>query len=310
MCCLKENGLPSYSSKSDLLLLVTAVIWGGAFVAQRVGMEYVGPFTYNGIRFALGILVLLPFVFRGARQELEAPSPILAVSRQKIIAGGVATGATIFCAASLQQVGLVYTTAGKAGFITGLYVVIVPVIGIFIGRQTNKGTWIGAGLAAVGLYFLSVTASFTIAAGDLLVLIGAVLWAVHVHLIGWLAPRMNAVRLAVIQYAACSILSLLTAVAIEPITLADVQAAAVPILYGGVLSVGVAYTLQVVAQKNAHPAHAAILLSMESVFAALGGWLLLNEILPLRGLLGCSLMLGGMLISQLHGVAVRSRPRP
>jgi drug/metabolite transporter (DMT)-like permease len=194
---------------------------------------------------------------------------------------------------------LVYTTAGKAGFITGLYVIIVPLLGLFWRQQPKIGTWLGAFLAAIGLYFLSVTEEFTIELGDLLVLIGAFFWAAHVLIIGWLSPRINPIKLAFSQYVACSILSLITACVIEDITMLSIFQAAIPILYGGLLSVGVAYTLQVVAQRDAHPAHAAILMSLEAVFAAIGGWLILGEIISARGLFGCGLMLSGMLLSQL-----------
>jgi len=170
------------------------------------------------------------------------------------------------------------------------------------------GTWLGAILAAVGLYFLSITQTLSISAGDLLVLIGAFFWAVHVLLLGWLSPRMDALKLAFVQYTACSLLSLLIAVMVETITLQGIIEAAMPILYGGVVSVGVAYTLQIIAQKHAHPAHAAILLSLETVFAALGGWLILNETLSARALLGCSLMLAGMLCSQLSTYLFRREP--
>ncbi len=297
--------LPIYSFKSDLLLLLTAMIWGVAFVAQRIGMDYVGPFTFNGIRFALGILVLVPFYFRNRFHHREQPPLPERRSPSAVIWGAAATGGVIFCAASLQQVGLVYTTAGKAGFITGLYVVLVPIFGIFLGQKTHFGTWAGGILAAVGLYLLSVTENFSIAFGDLLVLIGAVLWAVHVHLISWLSPQMNSMRLAMLQYAACALLSSAVALLFESIDPVSLRLAAGAILYGGVFSVGIAYTLQVVAQKRAHPAHAAILLSLEAVFAALGGWLLLDEVLPMRGLFGCGLMLTGMLISQLYGFIAR-----
>jgi drug/metabolite transporter (DMT)-like permease len=199
-------------------------------------------------------------------------------------------------------VGLVYTTAGNAGFITGLYVVIVPILGIVFKFRANSGTWIGASLAAVGLYFLSVTENFTIAYGDFLVLVGAFLWATHVLVIGFLSPRTDPLKLAMTQFLICSLLSLITAMIFENITFHSIKDAAIPILYGGVLSVGVAYTLQVVAQRNAHPAHAAILLSLEAVFAAIGGWIMLDEQLTSRGFIGCGLMLSGMLISQLWGL--------
>jgi len=288
--------------KSDALLLTTAIIWGFAFVAQRAGMDYVGPFTFNGIRFAIGSLSLLPLVLM-SREQRTATNKILPNPGLKtILFGGAALGLALFSGASFQQIGLVYTTAGKAGFITGLYVIMVPVLGLFWKQQPKIGTWIGAILAAIGLYFLSVTEQFTIEMGDLLVLIGAIFWAAHVLIVGWLSPRINPIKLAFSQYVACSILSLITASVVELITLSSIFEAAIPILYAGLLSVGIAYTLQVIAQRDAHPAHAAILLSLEAVFAAVGGWLILGEIISPRGLVGCGLMLAGMLLSQLWGL--------
>jgi drug/metabolite transporter (DMT)-like permease len=295
--------------KADALLMVTAMIWGFAFVAQRIGMEHVGPFTFNGVRFALGSLSLLPLLLRG-NFRTTSPGHRQPAEAASLLRAGSAAGIALFLGASLQQVGLVYTTAGKAGFITGLYVVIVPLLGLFWRQQPDAGTWIGAALAAVGLYLLSVTGTFTIQIGDLLELLGAFFWAGHVLIIGHYSPRIDALRLAFVQYAACSLLSLLAAAAVETVTMEGLIGAAVPIFYGGVLSVGVAYTLQVVAQKDAHPAHAAILLSMEAVFAALGGWMLLEETLSLRGAIGCGLMLAGMLLSQLDAYLFGPRRQP
>ena len=292
--------------KSDTLLLSTAIIWGFAFVAQRVGMDYVGPFTFNGIRFAIGSLSLLPLVAMSREQRTVTHKILPPPGLKTVLWGGGALGLALFSGASLQQIGLVYTTAGKAGFITGLYVIIVPLLGLFWRQQPSIGTWVGAVLAAIGLYFLSVTEEFTIEPGDLLVLIGAFFWAAHVLIIGWLSPRINPIKLAFSQYVACSILSLITAVVIEDITMRSIFQAAIPILYGGLLSVGIAYTLQVIAQRDAHPAHAAILLSLEAVFAAVGGWLILGEIISARGLFGCGLMLAGMLLSQLWGLMGRN----
>jgi drug/metabolite transporter (DMT)-like permease len=293
--------------KSDALLMLTATIWGFAFVAQRVGMDYVGPFTFNGVRFALGSLSLVPLVLLKRRHPSAPAALVPPAGRKTILWGGALAGVALFMGASLQQVGLVYTTAGNAGFITGLYVVIVPLLGLFWKQRPDLGTWGGAVLAAAGLYLLSVTAAFRIAYGDLLVLVGAFFWALHVLIIGWLSPRIESVLLACFQFAVCSALSLITAAALETTTPAALMAAALPILYGGLLSVGVAYTLQVVAQRDARPAHAAIILSLESVFAALGGWLLLGEVLSGRALLGCSLMLAGMLLSQLHAFVFRRK---
>ncbi|HNV68892.1 MAG TPA: DMT family transporter, partial [Candidatus Ozemobacteraceae bacterium] len=207
-------------------------------------------------------------------------------------------GAFLFTGASLQQVGLQYTTAGKAGFITGLYVVLVPLIGRLFGHRTDLFTWSGAILATAGLYFLSVTEQFTIAFGDLLELIGAVFWAGHVLLVGRYASRFEPVAFSVGQFSVCSVLSFVTALKLEVISTTGLMGAAIPIAYGGFISVGIGYTLQVVAQRDAPPAHAAILLSLESVFAALTGWLLLQELMSGRAIFGCVLMLAGMLLAQ------------
>jgi len=189
----------------------------------------------------------------------------------------------------------VYTTAGKAGFITGLYVIIVPLMGLFLGQWPGWGGWVGACLATIGLYLLSMTEALTFAPGDLWILFGAFFWAAHVLALSWLSPRMERLKLACTQYAVCSSLSLLGAYFTETITLDGIKGAIIPILYGGILSVGIAYTLQVVAQRHAPPIHAAIILSLEAVFAALAGWLILGEMLSLRGLIGCALMFTGML---------------
>jgi drug/metabolite transporter (DMT)-like permease len=206
----------------------------------------------------------------------------------------------LFFGATFQQVGLVFTTAGKAAFITGLYVILVPLAGLFWGEKMAWGGWVGAVLALVGLYFLSVTEELTLAPGDLLELLGSFFWAGHVLILGWLSPRVDVLRLAAAQYVACSLLSLVTAFWLEPITAEGLAGAAIPILYGGLMSVGVAYTLQVIAQRDAPPAHAAIILSLETVFAALTGWLILDEVLSERALLGCVLMFAGMLFAQLR----------
>lgn len=299
--------MPLRTYRADALLLMTAVIWGFAFVAQRVGMDYVGPYTFNGVRFALGSLSLLPLLVVLKDRKSPARRRPPRATRRTVLWGGGLAGLFLFAGASLQQVGLVYTTAGNAGFITGLYVVVVPILGLTMRQSTHLGTWLGACLAAVGLYFLSITEAMSIAWGDFLVLIGAFFWAAHVLIIGRLSPRMDALNLAVTQFAVCALLSLLTAAAIESPTWSGLRQAAVPILYGGLGSVGVAYTLQVVAQKDAHPAHAAIFLSMEAVFAAIGGWWLLGEVLTARGMAGCGLMLLGMLVSQLWGFWIVGR---
>jgi len=295
--------------RADILLFVTAAIWGFAFVAQRVGMDHVGPLTFNGIRFALGALALVPLIMRMERSRAR-PGPITEPS--KLFWGGLLLGVVLFAGASLQQMGLAVpmlkawgvesSSAGKAGFITGLYVVFVPILGLFFQQKAALGTWVGAALAVAGMYLLSVTGDLSVAFGDLLVLMSAFFWAGHVLIIGWLSPGMDAVdavKLSSVQFAACSVFSMVGAVLTERIAFAGIVAAAVPILYGGLMSVGVAYTLQVVAQRDANASHAAIILSLEAVFAAVGGWLLLGEVLGFRALIGCGLMLVGMIVSQL-----------
>ncbi len=295
--------------QADLLLLLTAAIWGFAFVAQRVGMDYVGPFTYNAVRFALGSLSLLPLIWFFGRQRRREQPALPKADGRTLLVGGCLAGLLLFAGSSLQQVGLVYTTAGNAGFITGLYVVMVPLFGLLFRQRPAVGTWIGAILAVIGLYFLSVTESLTISKGDFLVLLSAFFWAAHVLLIGWLSPRVNSLKLASAQFAICAVLSFLVALNLEVISLAGIWQGLIPILYGGLFSVGVAYTLQVVAQRHAHPAHSAIILSLEGVFAAIGGWLILGEILGGRGLLGCALMLGGMILSELSSYLFRPKLR-
>ena len=279
---------------AEVLLLLAAVIWGFSYIAQRVGMNHVGPFTYNGVRFGLGALLLLPLLWLGRRSV----SPVDPGDWQSILGGGLLTGLMLFAGVSLQQVGIIYTTAGKAGFITGLCVVIVPALGLLWGHRTPWHTWAGAALAVAGLYLLALTDDLTLAEGDGLVLLGAFFWAGHVLVIGWLSGRhIEPVVLACLQFIVCAMLSLTVAALFEPITLAGLWSGAIPILYGGLLSVGVAHTLQVVAQRVAPPAHTAILLSLETVCAALGGWWLLDETLSGHGIAGCALMFAGIVLS-------------
>lgn len=303
--------------KSNILLLITAAIWGSAFVAQRVGMEYIGPHTFNGIRFLIGSAVLVPLAIwlsrRLAKQTTMAnPAAITATTKgadntgraakqggSGLLWGGAIAGAVLFFGATLQQVGLVYTTAGKAGFITSLYIVLVPIMGIAFKQKAGLGIWMGALIALLGLYLLSIKSGFTLEYGDFLMLIGAFFWAAHVMVIGWLAPKYDPLKLSIIQFFVCGLLSMTVALATETIVWADVMLAMDAILYAAIMSTGIAYTLQVVAQQDAKPSHAAIILSGEAMFAVLAGWLILGEVLTDRGLLGCALIMVGMLVSQL-----------
>ncbi len=280
---------------SLLQLLLASAIWGFAFVAQRAGMEHVGPFTFNGIRFLLGSAVLFPLLaaIRGRGQPVAR--------RTRATACGLAlAGVVLFVSASLQQIGIVTTTAGKAGFITGLYIVIVPLLGLLRRQRAGAPVWIGAGVAVGGLYLLSVTERLAVELGDGLVLAGAFGWAVHVHVIGWLATRVRPLVIAAVQFAVCGLLSVMVAVLAETIRWTGIVGAAVPILYAGLLSTGVAYTLQVFGQRRIDPSRAGIVLSLEAAFAVLGGWLLLGETMTPRMLAGSGLMLAGMIAAQLR----------
>ncbi len=285
---------------ADILLLITAVIWGFAFVAQRMGMDHMGPLTFNAIRFSLGALVLTPILLF---QKIKASSAV-SLPGKKFTLPVLITGLVLFLGASLQQVGIVGTTAGKAGFITGLYVILVPLLALLWGSRTHTAHWIGAVLAVGGLYLLSVRGDLTISPYDLIILVGAFIWAVHVHLIAKYSGQVGPIRLSIFQFAICGMMSFIGALLFETISLAGILSGWGPIFYGSFLSVGLAYTLQVVAQRTANPSHAVIILSLEGAFAALGGWLVLQEVLSMRDLVGCGLMFTGMLVSQFFG-----RPR-
>lgn len=283
----------SQALRADILMLITAAIWGAAFVAQRLGMDAIGPFLYTGLRFALGALVLLPLLYLLPRGEHHEPM------NRGLLLGGVLMGLALSLGINLQQVGLLFTSVTNSGFITGLYVIIVPLLGLLLGHRTGMGTWIGALLAVGGMFLLSVGDNFQVARGDWLQLAGAVVWGVHVLLVGFFASRHDPVRLAILQFITCAVISLALALVLEDIRLDAIVSAGPAILYGGVIAVAIGYTLQVVAQKHAIASHAAIILSLEAVFAAIAGALMLSESLHARGYLGCALMFVGMLVAQL-----------
>ncbi len=292
---------------ADFLLLLTAAIWGFAFVAQRVGMEDIGPFAFNAVRYAIGALILLPLIRHRKRKYKESVQPSLA-SAANTKAGlwarvlpFVVAGGAMFIGASLQQLGIVTTTAGNAAFITSLYVVIVPLIATLFGRKTNLKDYIAALIAVFGLYIITVGfgSGFSIAPGDLLVLAGSLFWAIHILVIAKFAATVDPVELSAGQFAVCGLLSFIAAIVFEPAPFAGTFKALVPLLYGGLFSCGVAFTLQIVAQRRAPPAHASILLAMEGLFGAIGGVLLLGESASLRLFAGGALMLGAAILSQL-----------
>jgi drug/metabolite transporter (DMT)-like permease len=323
--------------RADILLLFTAGIWGFGFVAQRSGMEYVGPFAYNGIRFILGSISLLPLIFI-RRKTADSNRP--ETSAKKFFLCSLAAGGCLFLAVILQQFGLLFTTAGNAGFITGLYVVMTPVFGIFLGRKTGPATWIGSLFTLAGLYFICAVGQLSaINPGDIIIMVSAVFWACHVLLIDRIVRDVDPIELSSGQFAVCGILALFGAFLAEPFVvplvepinpvLRDMGAfvwlpfptmlsglfagiitfpvdALIPILYGGLGSVGIAYTLQAVAQRDAPPAHATIILCFEGCFAALGGALLLAEKIGPWTFLGFILMLAGMLVTQWEVIAKKS----
>lgn len=297
--------------KGNLMLLLTALIWGSSFVAQRAGMEYIGPFTFNGIRSIIGGVVLIPVIFllskTGADEAKDAdaaPSGRQSeedkkAQRKILFTGGLCCGIVLFIASSLQQHGVVYTTAGKAGFITALYIIIVPIMGLFIGKKVNPIVWFCVALSACGLYLLCIKGDFSISKGDFLVLLCAVAFALHILVIDYFSPKTDGVKLSCIQFLVCGIISLVPMFALETPVLSQILDCAIPILYAGVLSCGVAYTLQVVAQKDTNPTIAAMLLSLESVFAVLAGAVILHEHITSRELLGCIMMFAAIIIAQL-----------
>jgi drug/metabolite transporter (DMT)-like permease len=291
--------MPNKAMQANLMMLLAASIWGFAFVAQRVGMETMGPHWFNSLRFFIGVVALTPVVIWMDRFQAKSATESPKSSVKTLLMGGAVAGFLLFIGATFQQVGLQYTTAGKAGFITGMYIFFVPLIGLFFRMKTGLGTWLGALIALWGLYLLSINEDFTLSKGDTLQLICAVAFAGHVLMIGYLASRMDTVKLSLVQFFVAGLLAMILALYSEQLTWGMVTSTAVPLLFAGVMSTGIAYTLQTIAQQHAHPSHAAIILSSEGVFAVFGGFLLLNEVLPVQGLLGCGLILAGMLMSQL-----------
>ena len=308
--------------RGNLMLFLTALIWGVSFVAQKAGMEYIGPFTFNGIRFLVGSLVLIPVILilggmqknKGASQNndgslftadgsaaegKEPESAAVKYEKKNLILGGLYCGIVLFIASSLQQIGILYTTAGKAGFITALYIVLVPILGLIIGRKVRPILWVCVAIAAVGLYLLCVKEGFSIGKGDLLVIACALGYAIHILVIDHFSPKTDGVKMSCIQFFIAGVLSLPFMVIFETIDWSNIIACWMPILYSGVMSCGVAYTLQIIGQKYTEPTVASLILSLESVFAVIAGIILLSEQVSPRELLGCAVMFAAILLAQL-----------
>ena len=286
--------------RNSFLLFLTAFIWGVAFVAQSVGMEHMGPFTFNGTRSLIGATVLLPLIgFRSAGQKKEDSEAKKKAERKVTLTGGICCGLALAAASMFQQYGILYTTVGKAGFITALYIIIVPILGLFLGKNVRKLVWGGALIAAAGMYLLCVNEQASLNLGDILVFIGSVLFAVHILVIDHFSPKTDGVKLSCIQFYVAGILCTVGAFLFEEPSLAAIWQGIIPILYAGVMSCGVAYTLQIIGQKDMDPTVASLILSLESVISVLAGWVLLGQALALKEMIGCALVFAAVILVQL-----------
>ncbi|MDI9520488.1 MAG: DMT family transporter [Bacillota bacterium] len=284
----------------SLMLLLAAIIWGSAFVAQSMGMDHIGPFTFQAVRSLMGAVALLPVIFLFDKQRKSKPENDKEAHFQTkdLLLGGVLCGLVLFVAINLQQFGLLYTTPGKAGFLTAMYILIVPIYGLFLGNKPPASLWVSVLIAAIGLYLLSVTEEFTISPGDILLILCAFAFAGQIMLIDHFVEKANGIKLCSLQFFVCGLLSLAAMFLFEQPTIASIKSAIGPLLYAGVLSSGVAYTLQILAQKTTPPALASLLMSLESVFAVLAGIIVLGQVPSVRELLGCALMFVAILVAQ------------
>lgn len=284
------------SIKSSLMLFLAAVIWGVAFVAQSVGMDYMGPFTFNGARFLIGGIVLLPVIRYRDKQKKEQET---SADQKALLTGGVCCGLFLCVASLLQQFGILYTTVGKAGFLTTLYIIIVPVCGIFLHKKIGAKVWAGAVIAVGGMYLLCMSGGFTVSMGDGLVLLCALAFSGHILVVDYFSPKMDSVKLSCIQFLTSGIICTVLAFILEAPSFGALLSGWLPVLYAGVMSCGVAYTLQVVGQKHVEPTIASLLLSLESVVSVLAGWVILKQKLSARELAGCALVFAAVILVQL-----------
>lgn len=308
----KDEGIGVYDKtmnhklqlRNSFLLLLTAAIWGVAFVAQSVGMDYVGPFTFNMIRSVIGGIVLIPCIFLldkiSPKEKKELSAKEQKKERKTLLTGGICCGILLAFATNFQQIGIQYTTVGRAGFITACYIIIVPLIGItFFKKKCRSTIWLAVILALVGLYLLCITEEFSIGYGDFLVLICSFLFSLHILVIDYFSPLVDGVKMSCIQFFVCGIVSGIPALFTETIVWTNVLQAWMPVLYAGVMSCGVAYTLQIVGQKNMNPTVASLILSLESCIAVLAGWIILGESLTSREVKGCILMFAAIVLAQM-----------
>ena len=280
---------------SNLLLALTAFIWGVAFVAQSVGMEYVGPFTFNACRFLIGGIVLIPCILLFGKKNKRKETK----NQKTAVVGGICCGSILFAASSFQQFGVASTTVGKAGFITALYIVIVPLLGIFLRKRIPWSVWVSVVLATIGMYLLCMTEGLKVGKGDIYVFVCAICFSFHILVIDYFSPKTDGVLMSCIQFFTAGIISAIMMLIFENPELSAIFAAWAPILYAGIMSCGVAYTLQVVAQKNTDPVLASLILSLESAFSLLAGWVILGQKLSPKELGGCGLVFCAIILAQI-----------
>lgn len=291
---------------SNFMLLLTAIIWGSAFVAQSVGLDFVEPFTFNAARNIIGGIVLIPYIVISAKLKGDNSIENNSIKEKDnkkfnktLLLGGILCGIALFGGSTFQQFGLKYTSAGKSGFITALYIILVPVLGIFVKKKVSVKVWICVFIAVIGFYLLSINEGFTVNKGDLLTLVCSFFFSLHILVIDYFSPRVDGVKMSCIQFFVTGFISLICSIIFENPTIPNLLASWKPTLYAGVFSCGLAYTLQIIAQKNTEPVMASLILSMESVFAVISGWLILNQSLSFKEGIGCLLVFIAIVITQL-----------
>ena len=292
--------MKSLPPKNLFILFLTAFIWGTAFVAQSVGMDHIGPFAFNAVRSYVGGIALIPVILFFNSRKTAQQRQTEQANRKTLILGGVCCGTALAVASLFQQVGIQYTTVGKAGFITALYIVIVPILGVFFHKKVGMKLWVSVVIAIVGLYLLCMTGSFALQLGDLLILICAFCFSGHILVIDYFSPKVDGVQMSCIQFFTAAVLSTVVMFFVEGVpTVQDVLLSWIPVLYCGVMSSGVAYTLQIIGQKGVNPTIASLVMSLESVIAVLAGWIILGESMSSREIMGCVLMFAAIILAQL-----------
>ena len=283
--------------RGSLLLFLAAIIWGVAFVAQSVGMEYVGPFTFNCVRTLIGGSVLIPCIAFLNRNKSKKKMTL--TEKKRLFFGGICCGAALATGSTLQQFGIMYTTVGKAGFITAFYIIIVPILGLFLGKKCGLFVWISVVIALAGLYFLCITDGFSVGKGDIYVFLCAIAFSIHILVVDYFTQFNDGVKMSCIQFFVCAMICFVLMMLFEHPEIRTILLAWKPILYAGVMSCGVAYTLQIVGQKNMNPTVASLILSLESVTSVIAGFIVLHQNLSQREMIGCGFMFIAIILAQL-----------